>query len=158
MSQYVGLSVGGEDESTKQFERGGFSGSVGSEKGDHFATFDLEVDSIDGVDRLVFSVKQPTDRGEQSFAFPEDSIGLRQVTDVDGGHAVSLLAVGLPADEVGLLELADVIDGDLQHFVAVVVIAEDGRCFWQILVIRVGLVGIVLFVVCDFFTDRSFVE
>ena len=49
MSQNFSLARGGVDQTGEEFEGSGLAGSVGPEKGDHFAFFDLEINAVDGA-------------------------------------------------------------------------------------------------------------
>ena len=76
----------GIDHAREQFESGRFSGTIGTEEGDEFSLFDLQVDPPDGLNFPILAVEQPLHGRPNSLSLLIDAIGLPQVSDFDDAH------------------------------------------------------------------------
>ncbi len=56
-AQNACFAGGGIDYTREEFERRGFSGTIGTEKGDELAHFDFEIDAANGLHLFVFAMK-----------------------------------------------------------------------------------------------------
>src|SRR5271167_3215770 len=88
---------GWHQDAGEHFDRCGFSGAVGADVANHFATADFEVYVFDGFDGLVFAVKKILQAAEDAFAPLETAVVLGEVVDRDEGsvrHELVILARG----------------------------------------------------------------
>ena len=86
VAQHAGRAGGGRNHAGEQFQGGRFAGPVRSQKGDELALLDRQIDPPHGLDRAIFPVKQPGDRGRQAFLLLINAVGLRQALNFDRCH------------------------------------------------------------------------
>ncbi len=86
IAHHPGRAARGIDHAREQFERGGFAGAVGPEKGDELAGLDRQVDAAHGLHLAIRAMEQPPHRGQQPLLLLIDAVGLGQAFDFDDRH------------------------------------------------------------------------
>src|SRR5260370_3513635 len=91
------IARGRHQDASEHFDRGGFSGAVGADVTDHFATASFKIYVFDGFDGLGFWMKKIRKAAEDAFASAETAVVLGESAYRDEGsvrHELIILARG----------------------------------------------------------------